>query len=229
MASVVDICNLALSHVGDVADVQSISPPDGSVQAGFCSRFYPIALKAALEMTYWDFAMRRINLAQLATNPSTTWCFAYAVPDLMLNAIAVLSPCAQDDYSQQWGDTDNVSWWHPMPDYPNPADVTYAPQPFVLETQTDGTQILLTNVCDAVLRYTLLVTDSTQFSGLFVMALSYQLASMLAGPLIKGEAGMTASAGMLAKAQSFMSQAKMSDANNRHLELKQSVPWMAGR
>lgn len=229
MPSAVDICNLALSHIGDVADVQSISPPDSSVQAGFCSRFYPIALTALLEMASWDFATRRVFLAQLATNPASTWRFAYAAPKLLLNAIAVLDSCALDDYNQHWGDADEWNRWHPMPDYPNPAEVAYTPQPFVVETQADGTKIILTNVCDAVLRYTLLVTDPTQFSGLFVMALSYQLASMLAGPIIKGDAGATVSAAMLQKAQGFTSQAKTSDANNRRLNVKQSVPWMAGR
>ena len=33
MASNVDICNLALSLIGDVAKVSSITPPDGSVQS----------------------------------------------------------------------------------------------------------------------------------------------------------------------------------------------------
>jgi hypothetical protein len=34
---------------------------------------------------------------------------------------------------------------------------------------------------------------------------------------------------MMQKAQAFTSQAKTSDANQRRIELKQSVPWMAGR
>ena len=33
MASDVDVCNLALSHIGDTANVASINPPDGSVQS----------------------------------------------------------------------------------------------------------------------------------------------------------------------------------------------------
>jgi hypothetical protein len=233
MPSAVDVCNLALSHIGDVADVQSISPPDSSVQAGFCSRFYPIALQSLLEQATWDFTTRRANLALLATNPSTTWLYAYAVPDGLLNTIAVISPLAVDDYTQHFGDvmvdTDAMAWFHPMPDYPNPAEIVYTPQPFAMETGADGIRILLTNVCNAILRYTLLVSDANQFSALFVMALSYQLASMLAGPLIKGDTGAQVSAAMMQKAQAFTSQAKTSDANQRRIELKQSVPWMAGR
>ena len=50
MASVVDICNQALSHLGDSATVASIDPPEGSAQAEHCARFYPAALAALLEM-----------------------------------------------------------------------------------------------------------------------------------------------------------------------------------
>lgn len=226
MPSAVDICNLALSHIGDVADVQAIYPPDGSVQAGFCATFYPIALLSILEQASWDFATRRAGLAALAANPSTTWRNAYAVPDGMLSAIAVLPPYARDDYTEHLG---HRSWFHPMPDYPNPAANIYTPQPYSIESDADGNRIILTNVWDAVLRYTVTVEDPNAFSALFVMALSYQLASMLAGPLIKGETGMSVSEGMLQKAQAFTSQAKTSDANQRRIELQQSTPWMAGR
>ena len=58
MASEVDICNLALGHLGDNATVSSISPPEGSAQAEHCARFYPIARDALLEMHNWNFAMR---------------------------------------------------------------------------------------------------------------------------------------------------------------------------
>ena len=68
MASEVDICNLALGHLGDNATVSSISPPEGSAQAEHCARFYPLARDALLEMGYWNFAMRRVALAQLTMN-----------------------------------------------------------------------------------------------------------------------------------------------------------------
>lgn len=232
MPSDVDICNLALSHIGDVADVQSIYPPDGSTQAGFCSRFYPIAITSILEMHTWDFATCRVGLAPLQENPARTWRHAYASPAGMLSAISVLSPHARNDYTERGGHLDdqwNNRWFRPMPDYPNPADVHYTPQPFSIETDSKGNRIILTDVRDAVLRYTVSVDSPNQFSSLFVLALSYQLASMLAGPIIKGDTGMQVSTSMLEKAAATVSQAKTSDANQRRIELKQSVPWMAGR
>ena len=59
MASDVEICNLALSHLGDTATVASIDPPEGSAQAEHCARFYPIARDALLEKHDWSWATRR--------------------------------------------------------------------------------------------------------------------------------------------------------------------------
>src|ERR1039458_7940047 len=103
MASVVDICNAALSHIGDSANVTSIDPPDGSSQAGYCATFYPIALSAILEMASWGFATVRSALAP-ATNPSNTWRFAYAYPAELVKLISILPKCALDDYSANFGE-----------------------------------------------------------------------------------------------------------------------------
>ena len=59
MASDVDICNLALSFLGDDANVSSISPPEGSQQSEHCARFYPIARDGLLQMHNWNWASRR--------------------------------------------------------------------------------------------------------------------------------------------------------------------------
>lgn len=80
MASEVDICNLSLSHLGDDAEVASISPPDGSVQALHCARFYPIARDEILELHDWSFARtRKTGLAQV-TSAASSWAFAFVKP-----------------------------------------------------------------------------------------------------------------------------------------------------
>lgn len=80
MASIVDICNLALAHLGNRAQVVSIAPVDGSVESDYCARFFPMARDEILEMADWSFARSRASLAQLALNPSSTWSYAYARP-----------------------------------------------------------------------------------------------------------------------------------------------------
>jgi hypothetical protein len=80
MASIVDICNLALAHLGNKAQVVSISPVDGSVEADYCARFYAIARDEIIEAGDWTFARTRMVLTLLATNPSATWDYAYQLP-----------------------------------------------------------------------------------------------------------------------------------------------------
>ncbi len=88
MPSVVDICNLALGHFGDKAEVTGISPPDGTSQAAHCARFYPIALKELLEAHHWGFAERTLALADVGDPPSG-WLFRYKIPNLYIKGIEV--------------------------------------------------------------------------------------------------------------------------------------------
>jgi hypothetical protein len=242
--SEVTICNLALSHLGDTAQVTSIKPPDGSVQAQLCANFYWTARNALLEMASWGFATRRVALAEVS-NPTVsswiapdgdtetsrgTWRFAYALPSGAINVLAVIPPGADSDY-QMWfrpGEHDHLAL-HPQGYLPEPGAPLDVPQPFAVETQTDGSQIVLTNVRGAILRYTTLVEDTTKFSPLFTLALSYLLASMIAGPLIKGDVGMQAAEQMLQMFTSFKGQAEASDANQRKTRVEPAVSWIRGR
>ena len=69
MASEVDVCNMALAHIGAESQVASIAPPDGSVEAGYCARFYPTARRVALESEAWTFAKKRETLAAVESTP----------------------------------------------------------------------------------------------------------------------------------------------------------------
>lgn len=231
MASEVDICNISLGRLGDSANIQSINPPDGSAQAEHCMRFYPIARDSLMEMHSWGFCVRRVALASLASNPASGWGFAYIQPTDILNTIGVLDPNAQDDlsvgiaYPSQWNEV------------PLTNGGVYTPQPFQLESLADGTDILLTNQANAVLRYTARVTDTAKFSPLFTDCLTWSLASMLAGPVIKGEAGMAMAAKcqMIAFGQNGKSGrfgiAAASDAGQRKTNVrdKQQVTWLNAR
>jgi hypothetical protein len=225
VASAVDICNLALSYLGDTATVSSLSPPDGSAQAQHCARFYPIARTSALEMASWDFSTKRSILAPV-NNAWAMWRYAYSMPSDAINILGVLPIEAADDYSE--------TFCQPFP-YPLPegiipsANAIYTPQPYTIEMDSNGLQIILTNVCDAVLRYTYDVSDTTKFSALFTQALAWLLASMLAGPLIKGDAGAAESKRCLGMFQAVESQAEVSDANQRKINPKIATPWIVGR
>jgi len=217
MSTEVDICNLALAHLGDTATVASIDPPEGSAQAEHCARFYPIARDTLLEMHPWGFATRRVQLAMLGESWSE-WTYAYAVPNDAVNIIAIVTSDATDDYSEAILTNPNI-----------PAGGAYVPQPFSCEIQDDGTQVILTDQENAVLRYTALVSDTGTFSPLFVSTLSWHLASLLAGPILKGETGAAEAKRCLQMMNVYLSQAMESDASQRRINPNQRVSWISGR
>jgi hypothetical protein len=169
MASIIQICNMALSHIGAGPLISSIDPPDGSVEAGYCATFYDLARTELLEPGNWAFSLKRAQLAEL-TNASEAWTYAYALPSDCLRALRVLSPTigvtvfTQDEVSLQ-------------------PDDRYGAQ-FDIEAQ-----ILYSNQTEATLLYARDVTDSARFTASFTSALSYLLASYLAGPIVKGNEG----------------------------------------
>lgn len=217
MASDVEIANLALSHLGDSATVADLDPPEGSAQAEHCARFYPLARDALLEMRNWTFAMRRTTGAAL-TSETTTWQYAYAFPTDAISIIAVLPPDASGDY--------NALAWPPCEFEPIN---TYTPQPYVVETLSTGARVIYTNQEDALIRYKARVTDTTKFSPLFTLALSHYLASMLAGPVIKGDAGAAEGKRQLQLMQGYLGFASNSDGNQREGTVQHVVPWIGGR
>ncbi len=244
--SEVSICNMALSHLGDIAQVTSIAPPDGTMQAQLCANFYWSARNALLEMADWGFATQRQLLAQV-TNPTVntvtlpdgttqtscgTWRFAFGVPSNMIRALAVIPALAESDTEMWFGPI--VPEFGFNPPYPQgyvpvPGQPTYMPQPFAMETLPTGQKILLTNLCDPVLRFTSLVEDTTKFSPLFTVALSYLLASMIAGPLIKGDAGAQMGQQMLQALEAYLLRASSSNANQQRVPITPAVSWMRGR
>jgi hypothetical protein len=226
MASIVEICNLALAHLGDDATVSSIDPPEGSSQAEHCARFYPIARDSLLQLHTWSFASKRISLALLSM-PYTMWLYSYACPADMMTAVAVLPPEAENDYAIKPFSTDmsGFSWVNA----PFVAAGSYVPQQFQIETDTAGNKVIYTNQQDAILRYQALVTDTTKFDPLFVVALSWHLASMLAGPVIKGDRGASESKRCAQMMFGYLQQARASDAMQRNVRVEHITPWVSGR
>jgi hypothetical protein len=219
VASEIDICNLALGTIGNAATVASFE--EGSAEADYCRRFYPIVRDELMEKHDWNFATRRVALAQV-TNPSSTWMYAYAAPSNMQRALAVLDPQASDDDAESWLPAGTGS---------------YTPQAYRLESAADGSPIILANQVDAVLRYTVLVTDAGRYPASVVMVLVPALASKLAGPIIKGDKGAQTAMALRREAYGqdgrggMFAQAVRLDASQKHSTTrdKHSVPWLVGR
>ncbi len=222
MATEIDICNLALAHLGDDATIASIKPPEGSAQAEQAARFYPIARNTLLEFHTWNFASKRTTLATV-NNTIDQWEYAYVAPADMITPLAILSPTAQNDYATRMstgdtpgGITSNFA--------PTILAGHYTPQQFVIEGN-----LIYTNQENALLRYQSLITDSTKFSPLFVVTLSWHLASMLAGPIIKGDQGRAESKRCTEIMTGYLTTAKQADNLQRDVSVEHIVPWTSGR
>lgn len=213
MASVLQICNLALARLGDVANVSSIDPPEGSVQAQYCAQFYPMVRDALLALHDWSFATKRASLAQLGTG-WPEWDYAYAMPADQINILGVLPSDATDDYSVSTGCG---------------AAGQYVTQPFSCEADERGRLVIYTDQADAVARYTARVTDTTLFSPLFTDVLVLRLAAALAGPILKGDSGRAMAQALENEARQKLATAAANDANDRKTSARHSVPWLAAR
>lgn len=217
MTTAVAIANLALSHLGDDATVVNLEPPEGSAQAEQAALFYPIARDALTEMYPWNFALRRVALALLDEQPNSQWAYAYALPSNVLGVFAVQGPEDTDDFvSTSYG----------------PLAAVNGVNDFEIEGLSDNTRVLYTNVADARIRYTAAVTVPSFFPPLFTLALSYFLASFLAGPVLKGETGRTVAAAMLQTMGVYLNQAQTKDAKQRRASRVRDAhiaPWVGAR
>ena len=222
MATEVDICNLALAHLGDDATIASLSPPEGSAQAEKAARFYPIARNNLLEMHNWNFAAKRGNLA-LTTNTLDQWDYAYVAPADMMSPVAIISPTSQNDYATRMsaGDTPGGITSNYAPTI---VAGQYTPQQFAVEGD-----LIYTNQENAMLRYQAFITDPSLFSPLFVITLSWHLASMLAGPVIKGDQGAAEAKRCTQMMVNYLTSAKQSDNLHRDITVEHIVPWTSGR
>jgi hypothetical protein len=164
VASEVEIVRLDLGHIADAARVNSISPPDNSIQAQHAAAYYPIARDECLEAFDWNFATRREVLTEsLVAFDDGEWTYVYNVPSNYIRALTVVPPGARED--------------HPGESFKLESDVT------------EQDLVVLTNVEEAVMHYIFREEETGRYSPSFVSALSYLLGSYLAGPMLKGRAG----------------------------------------
>ncbi len=83
MATDIDICNLALAHLGE----DSITAlTDGSVRANACALQYPITRDEVLRSHRWNFALVRATLTA-NTAPLFGFSYSYVLPEDCLRVV----------------------------------------------------------------------------------------------------------------------------------------------
>lgn len=188
MTTAVDICNLALSQLGDPATLSSLAPPEGSAQADHCARFYPIALRELLFEHPWSFALKRAELAQVAASVAgDEQAKAFALPADCLRVVDVESE-------------------------------SLAPRQRLrrFSIETVGAQMCVVMQAEkCVIKYVSQSVSSAAFSPLFVKTLVHRLAAYLAGPVVPGSSGATMAQTQLKLAEAFLMRAKAADARQQ--------------
>lgn len=89
--------------------------------------------------------------------------------------------------------------------------------------------IIYSHAEEAVLRYTKVFTDTLRFSPLFIDALSWLLASYLAGAILKGDTGMKVAEACYKRFAVALSLARASDSNQRSLKPEHTPSWIGAR
>lgn len=191
MATKVDICNLALSVLGDTATVSSIDPPEGSAQADHCARFYGQTVNEVLSQHNWSFALKRARLSNLvAAVEGDDSARQYALPSDCLRVVRLYSAKLGDKYCQ------------------------YDSEMFF------GQRVIVTDVEEPWIIYVSSQVDEMAFPPLFTTCVVHRLASWLAGPLVTSSSGTEMALKQYELYSLFLARAIHADAVQQHKKEK---------
>lgn len=156
MSSIIEICNLALSRIGNSRTINSLD--EQSKEAGLCGLHYDAAREEVLADFDWNFATKRVALADTNSAPSD-WQFAYRYPTDCVRITEIMLPGMRNP--------------------PERMRVQYE-----VGSDADGEgRLIYTDQDQAWLKYIANITNVNMFDPLFRSALAWKLASEIAMPL----------------------------------------------
>ena len=220
MPSQVGICNTALGRIGISSQIEDIDDPNTNART--CKRLYDDVRDQVLEDFPWDFAQTVVSLAMLSDEYSLGYKYRYGVPADCLR-IQVLTDAA----GGRWGGMTGSAIWN--------YGIAFGPQYpralFRVMANRDSlpARMILCDLPEAYLWYTMKVEDPNQFSALFASAFAWKLASELALPL-KADPSMAQAAGVQYLAEA--SRAEVLSLNQMQAQPSQYEPsqeWLNAR
>lgn len=159
MASVTEISNLAISHLGIGKEIQNLET-EQSAEASACRRYYDTARQSTIRDFDWSFARRRVSLALVESSPNEDWAYSYRYPTSALKLLKIASGVRNETRQSRV-----------------PYEVGY-----------DGTaRVIYTDQEQAELLYISDITDTSVFPVDFMLALSYRLAFFIAPRITGGD------------------------------------------
>lgn len=159
MRAKTDICNMALSHVGNSIELQDVDT-ESSAEAQACRRFYDQARDELFRAFRWPFATQIVALALVAEDPTDEWAYSYQYPSDCVTLIRILSGQRTDSRDTR---------------------VSYR----IVRDATDGRRLIYTDMEDATAEYTVVVEDPNEWPADVAAAVAYRLAAMI-GPRVAG-------------------------------------------
>ena len=244
VTSPVQLCNLALLQVAARAQVQSISPSDGTPAGDICTQLYQPTIDAFSRAAHWNclrFQTGTIGSTQppplqllkaapgtpeAIANPALTappqpWLYEYALPPDCLKARFLVPLMTASQSTPPLTTAGGMML---------PAAMGNVAIPFTIAVDLDAlgneVQVLLTNLCKAQLVYTKRLTNIGLWDPQFTMAAKSALAVWLA-PGLNGSVTLANAA--MAIAKGMLDAARVSDGNEGP-QVQDHVPdWIAVR
>lgn len=159
MSSKVEICNLALSHIGVGKEIANLET-EASEEASACRRFFDPCRDIVLRDFPWPFATKIVTLALVEENPNDEWRYSYQQPADSIRLKRILSGIRNDTQQSR--------------------------VPYRVVRGSSG-NLIYTDQQNAELEYSFKETDPQRYPPDFVIALSFRLAGYLAPRLTGGD------------------------------------------
>lgn len=163
MVAPIDICNAAIMRLGGQ---QVLSLTQNSVEAMACNSQYDIVRRDLLRSHTWNFAMKRMSLAQDLNPPLFSYDFSYTLPTDCLRVVATKDQL--DAYLFNYGG--DFNGWITVS---NKVDYAIADS-----YKIEGRKILSNDGTMSIL-YISDITDTTMFDSSFVELMSVRLAMVI--------------------------------------------------
>jgi hypothetical protein len=159
MSTKTQICNLALSHLGQTKRIANVDT-EQSQEASLFRVLYETARDVVLKEYEWPFATKLATLALIEEEPNSEWAFSYRYPSDCIKFMRILSGTRADTNSSRI--------------------------PYKVSHDSIG-KIIYCDYENAEGEYIEGITDTSLFSPDFVMALSFYLSSLAAPALTGGD------------------------------------------
>ena len=205
MASVIQICNLALSNIR-AGSINSLD--EGSLQAQLCKLKYPILRDRCLREIPWQFNHKIRALAPVTTD-IFNWGYAYSYPVDCLKIHRLVGK--YEELAQ--GQSDIIS--RALDSRVIPTSDLRKQIPYEV-FNFDNFKTIGSNQPDLHIDFAAKVEDPNLFSDDFIMALSHLISSEIAIPVVGAELGRALRNDSLQLYRQYLASAISTDMNDQY-------------